>query len=484
MNILTIISDEHSYQAMANSGSLYADTPNLDRLASESKDFVNAYTSCPVCAPARASWFTGQFVNNLGTWDNSTPYDGRVHGIASWMKAHDIPVYHIGKTHFHVDGEYGFKDIELPGFLKSPDLGCYYRDDNVRRIGAERRFQRIGIKESESFDDKVVSATLDWLSNHGNDSSPWVLNVGLLDPHFPFYVTKEDWDYFEKRVDDIGLPSGVFPPYTSLNKPLESLRKYFAAETATEEIIRKVFIGYHAAIKELDTHIGMILDKLDELGLSDDTVVIYTSDHGEQLGYHGLWWKCCMFEESARIPLMIRYPGLKPDKIKAPVSIADIFPTMCSIMGIPVFADVDGESLIKLIRDGHDEERRDFAFSEYNAHGISGGMYMVRWKNYKYVHYTDSDSQLFNLSTDPGENNDIFPLSASDDSIKEIVENCRERLYSICNPDEVTARSKDFQRRMKAELCLPDEYTLERSVGFVPRPEYRKSVIVAEEKTR
>ena len=100
MNILTIISDEHSYQAMSNAGNMYAETPNLDRLAKISQNFANAYTSCPVCAPARASWFTGQYVCNLGTWDNSTPYDGRVYGIGSWLKKYDIPVYHIGKTHF------------------------------------------------------------------------------------------------------------------------------------------------------------------------------------------------------------------------------------------------------------------------------------------------------------------------------------------------------------------------------------------------
>ena len=471
MNIITIMSDEHSWQAMANAGSAYALTPNLDRLASLSQDFTNAYTSCPVCAPARASWFTGQYVCNLGTWDNSTPYDGGVYGIGSWMKEHDIAVHHIGKTHFHPDGDYGFASALAPGYLESPDLGCYYRDDNVRRLGAERRFQRIGIKKGPSHDDELVAMALRWLDDP--PSGPWVLDIGLLDPHFPFYVTQEHWDQFSAIIPE-HLPDGVLPPFTSLNGPLQSLRTYFAADLADEETTRRAFIGYFAAVKELDEHIGQILDKLEEKGLIDDTVVIYTSDHGEQLGYHGMWWKCCMFEQSAHIPLMIRHPRIPARKIEAPVSIADIFPTMCGIMGIDCPEDCDGQTLLALMKDGQDASRRDYAFSEYNAHGLSGGMYMIRWNHYKYVFYTEAEPQLFDLVADPSEDHDLYEASMTDPQLGKVVEECHWRLLECCDPFEVNRRSKDFQARMKKRLGLPESYTLERSVGYVPHPEYVK----------
>ena len=474
MNIVTIISDEHSYQAMANAGNMYAETPNLDRLASMAQDFTAAYSSCPVCAPARASWFTGQYVCNLGTWDNSTPYDGRVYGMASWLKEKGIPVHHIGKTHFHPDGDYGFASLQSPGFLESPDLGCYYRDDNVRRLGTEKRFQRIGIKTKPSHDDELVEMALKWLDEPHEDG--WVLNIGLLDPHFPFYVTQEHWDHFASVVGD-KLPSGVLPPFTSLNGPLESLRKYFAAELADEEITRRAFIGYYAAIKELDDHIGEILGKLEEKGLLENTAVIYTSDHGEQLGYHGMWWKCCMFEQSAHIPMMIYHPDIAAKKISDSVSIADLLPTMCGMLGVEAPSDCDGQSLYGLMRDGRDPGRRDYAFSEYNAHGLPGGMYMIRWGKYKYVFYTDADPQLFDEEADPAEDHDLFPLASGDPEIARVISECRNKLYSICDPYEVNRRSKDFQARMKKKLGLPDSYTLERSVGYVPHPEYRKSLI-------
>ena len=474
MNILTIISDEHSYQAMSNAGNMYAETPNLDRLAKISQNFTNAYTSCPVCAPARASWFTGQYVCNLGTWDNSTPYDGRVYGIGSWLKKYDIPVYHIGKTHFHPDGDYGFAGVVSPGFLESPDLGCYYRDANVRRLGAEKRFQRIGIKTKPSHDDYLVEKTLSWLDNAPD--YPWVLNVGLLDPHFPFYVTQEHWNHFSSVIG-ADLPKGVLPPFTSLNKPLESLRTYFAAELADEKITRKAFIGYYAAVKELDDHIGQILDKLEEKGLMDDTVIIYTSDHGEQLGFHGMWWKCCMFEQSAHVPMMIYVPGIAPKEIQKAVSIADIFPTMCSLMDIDIPEDCDGESVYPLIKGREDDFHRDYAFSEYNAHGLPGGIFMIRWKCYKYIFYTDAAPQLFNLSSDPEEDHDLVAEQSNDPKVMGILEICRGKLFDICNPYDVTERSKEFQARMKKKLGLPDSYTQERSIGYVPHPEYMKSLI-------
>lgn len=470
MNIVTIISDEHSYQAMANAGSLFAETPNLDRLASMSVNFTNAYTTCPVCAPARASWYTGQYVGHLGTWDNSTPYDGTVEGIASWLGKHEHPVHHIGKTHFHVDGEFGFASIEYPEYLKSPDLGCFYRKKKVARLGTEKRFQKIGFKEKESFDDKVVKLSLEWIDeNHDEDG--WALDIGLLDPHFPFYVEPEHWNHFAEKIKD--LPVSPEGPFTSLREPLTELRNYFRGDMVDDEILRKVFIGYHAAIKELDDHIGEILDKLESYDLLKDTVVVYTSDHGEQLGYHGMWWKCCMFEQSARIPMIVYHPGCRSRKIEHPVELVDLFPTMCDIFGVEKPEVLDGHSLLPLMMDGVDDDRPDFAFSEYNAHGISEGMFMIRWDRWKYVYFTGGYTpQLFDLVADPEEDHDLAIERPEDDDVKKAISECHRRLLSVTDPERTTARALDFQERSRIALGLPEDYTLERSFGAVPHPEY------------
>lgn len=473
MNIVYIMSDEHSGSAVFSSGDKNVVSPAIDRIAADGVTFSNAYTSCPLCVPARASGFTGQYVCRLGTWDNSTPYDGNVLGLAEHLGKNGVPFYQIGKTHFHCDGEFHFAGADNLGLLQVPDLGCYYRDDHVVRIGAEKRFQDISISDgTERFDDKVLKSALSWLEGHQKDAEPWVLGIGFIEPHFPFHIRQENWDYFETLFAKQELPAETLPPYTSLNDSLESLRHYFYGEMATEEIIRKVRIGYYAAIKELDEKIGSILDKLDTLGLAKDTMVVYTSDHGEQLGYHGLWWKCCMFEQSARIPLIVSLPGSPKAVATDPVSLVDIFPTICDAMHVPLPKPLDGQSVWPLLTNGGNAGRRDFAFSEYNAHGMSGGMFMIRWKKYKYVFYTTEAPQLFDLEKDPKENHDLVKDAGDTQMVRTVLAECRKRLESICDPFEVTARAKAFQKTMKHELGLPDSYCIGRGGAFVPHPEY------------
>lgn len=473
MNVITIMSDEHSWSAMGCSGNPLVKTPNLDRLAAMSVNFNNAYTTCPVCAPARASWFTGQYVNRIGTWDNSTPYDGTVRGMSQYLNDHEISTYHFGKTHFHCDGDYEFARLEMPGYLNTPDLGCYYRDEKVGRINAEKRFEKIGIKQEPDHDDKVTGLAVDWLKKNKDKKEPWNLEIGYLDPHFPFYVKQEDWDYYEKLVTEI--PSGTLEPYTSLNEPLSYMRAYFKGETATPEMIRKVFIGYYAAVAALDKRIGIILDTLEELDLLKNTAIIYTSDHGEQMGFHGLWWKCCMFEHSAHIPLMIYHPKVDPCIQDHPVTLVDLYPTVCEMMGIKTPGNIDGESLYDLMTNGFDEKKRDFAFSEYHAHGMPCGMFMIRWDEYKYVHYTGYSPQLFHLGEDLGEDHDLVLQSDPDGRIRELLKEGERRLLSVCDPDEVDARAKEFQKRMKTALGVESGYTLERG-SWVPHPEHVKEV--------
>lgn len=472
MNFITIMSDEHSGSAIHASGDRLAVTPNLDYLIGKGVNFTEAYTTCPVCAPARASWFTGQYVCRMGTWDNSTPYDGKIPGMSDYLAAGGVDLYHIGKTHFHVDGDYRFRGQDNLGLLSVPDLGCYYRDQNVARIGAEKRYSEIGISDGEErFDDKVLRSTLSWLEEHASDEKPWALNVGFIEPHFPFRIKKENWDFFEERFRDIPLDKEMLPPFTSLNSSLDSLRKYFKTELATEEVTKRIRIGYYASIKELDDKIGAILEKLRELGIEDDTAIIYTSDHGEQLGYHGLWWKCTMFDQSARIPMIAAIPGIGKKTVSDPVSLTDVLPTICEAMGAEAPEGIDGQSFLGLAN-GSPSGHRDFAFSEFNAHGLYGGMYMIRWRNYKYVFYTEDPPQLFDMESDPMENSDLFPLRNERKDIADAIDECHMRLLSVCDPFEVTERSREFQRKMKEKLGLPEEYTVGRGGSFVPHPDY------------
>lgn len=467
MNIVTVMSDEHSYQMMQFVDHSILKTPNLDRLAAESAVFDSCYTPCPVCAPARASFISGRYVNRIGTWDNSTPYDGTVPGLSHCLSRNLIPYINIGKTHFHHEGDYGFAYQEYPGYLRRPDIGCFFRDQKRGRVGAEKRFEKIGLKTEESYDDQVLASSLAWLDQHGHEEN-WYLYVGFLDPHFPFYVKKENWDYFEQRISQV--PERLKPPFTSLNEPLNWLRTYFKCQDVPEETVRKLLIGYHCAIAELDERIGILLDKIDALGLKESTIFCYTSDHGEQLGYHGLWWKCCMFEQSAHIPMIVRVPGQTPRRIPDPVNLTDWFPTVCDYMDLPIPEGLDGQSLRPLIETGACGSHQDFSFSEYSAHGIPNSMFLIRWKQYKYVYFCYDKPQLFDLAADPFEDRSLLEYAPDDPTVRTAAQECHKRLLSVCDPYEVDQRAKEFQRRAKQALGIT-EYDTDMGNCPVPHPE-------------
>lgn len=467
MNIITVMSDEHSYQMMQFIDHSILKTPNLDRLAAESTVFDSCYTPCPVCAPARGSFITGQYVHRIGTWDNSTPYDGTVLGLSHYLTGHGISYTCIGKTHFHHEGDYHFTHQEYAGYMHRPDIGCFFRDQKVGRVGAEKRFEKIGLKTEESYDDRVLHASIHWLEKHHKESN-WYLYIGFLDPHFPFYVKEENWNYFESKITSV--PDILKPPFSSLNESLNWLRTYFKCETVPEETVRKLLIGYHCAIAELDERIGILLDKIDELGLKDSVIFCYTSDHGEQLGYHGLWWKCTMFEQSAHVPMIVRVPGITPQRIADPVNLVDWFPTVCDYMQLPTPAGLSGSSLRPFLETGATRNHPDFSFSEYSAHGVPHSMFLIRWKKYKYVYFCYDKPQLFDLSADPEENHSLLegvPISA--DAMM-IAEECHKRLLSVCNPYEVDTRALTFQKKTKEQLGIT-EYNTDMGACPVPHPE-------------
>ncbi len=456
MNQIVIMSDEHSYDMMAYFGQDLL-TPNLDRLARESQLFRNAYSPCPVCAPARAAFFTGRYVNRLGTWDNATSYDGKVQGMAAYMTDQGRLFYATGKTHFHPDGDYGFTKGSLLGFMGHSDVGALFRSENVERIGAKERYQNIRVREEgeSKRDDEVLEEALAYLEEL-KDQENWTLYVGFLDPHFPFNVKKEYWDYYDERIKQI--PAALKPPYTSLNKSLESLRKYFACDFVDEENTRKLLVGYCAAISELDERIGTILDAVDAMGLADKTAILYSSDHGEQSGYHGLWWKCTMFEESAHVPFLLKVPGVVPREYEVPVNLVDIFPTLCGMSDLNLPEGIDGKSLWPLINGDEKRLSKDYTFSEYHAHGMPRGVYMIRWQQYKYILYLGDEEQLFDLEQDPAENYNLLSIDRVSGDSMAVAEVCRRRLYDVCDPLEVDLRARKFQYDYRQKLGI-EAYT-------------------------
>lgn len=476
MNVLIIMSDEHSYQAMGCSGHELVETPNLDQLATDGALFNQCYTNSPLCTPSRASAFTGLYVHQLGTWDNATPYDGKVPGISQHLNQHGKEMTSFGKLDFHPDSEYEGLNIYCPLQRSIVDTGAFFRDSEQPRPGVKKRFQSIGIRDKECLDDQVRNEAIDWLNSKSKSDEPWILNLGFFHPHFPFFVKEKYWDKYDPLVTEI--PESAKSPFPELNEPLQALRRHFGGETVDEETIRRMHVGYNSLVTELDDNIGAVLKVLEERGLAEDTLVIYTSDHGEQNGNHGLWFKCCMFEESTRIPLIMRGPGIKSGiQVDNLVSLVDLFPTVCDALAIPLPDRVQGNSWLKLANCEEDADRKDFVFSEYHAHGVPDGMYMIRWRQWKYVYYVGYPPQLFNMNSDPEEFQDLSPLAKTEEEIREVIAECEKRLYSICDPIKVNQRAKEFQEKTRLLLGITgydqgDPMNQSTPSFPVPHPEY------------
>jgi choline-sulfatase len=530
MNVLIIMSDEHSNNAMGCSGHQIVRTPVLDRLAGEGAMFTQAYTNCPVCTPARASFFTGRYVHELGTWDNSTPYDGKIKGMSQHLAEHGQTMHSIGKLDLHPDGQYDGLVASRPGHRSRIDVGAFFRESGEPKPLVEERYNRIGIREGLSNDQRVLEETVQWLKQRSNKQQPeigagtstsmgletgagtgngsgtgagissgsemgsgtgieaetdkpWMLYVGFSHPHFPFYVKQHYWDLYNELIKEV--PDFLNRPFTELNEPLRALRHYFRSDVLDEEMIRRMLVGYYALTNELDDNIGTILRTLEEEGLDEDTLIIYTSDHGEQLGRHGLWFKCSMYEETSNVPMIVKGPHVAPGtRVDQPVSLVDLFPTVCEALGLPLPENVPGRSLLTLAGGEEDPSRNDFAFSEYHAHGMPVGMYMIRWQQWKYVYFTDGIApQLFDLEHDPEEMIDLAGRAESVASIGEVLLECNKRLRSVCDPEEAENRAREFQAKTKRELGL-DSFTIgdPASSGYVdkklkvPHPEYIASL--------
>lgn len=469
VNVLVIMSDEHSHQVMGCAGHPVVQTPVLDRLAREGTMFANCYTPSPICTPGRASFFTGRYVNTLGTWDNATPYDGKVRGISQHLHAQGEKLTSFGKLDLHPDGVYEGLEATMSVPRAHAQLESCFRGEQVH-MGLEKRFEQMDYREGECFDDKIRNLATEWLETKKGGSEPWVLYVGFMDPHFPFYARKERWEQYEWLVQDV--PESAKGPFDELNEPLRQLRSHFRGDTVNEATVRKAHVGYYAMTTRLDENVGAIWDKLRELGMEEDTLIIYTSDHGEQLGHHGLWWKCCMYEESAHVPLIMKGPGVRKGAVvHEPVSLVDIFPTICEARNIAIPTDIPGKSLLPLARGEEDPSRADFAFSEYHAHGVPSGMYMIRWKQWKAVYYVGYAPQLFNLEEDPEEMKDLTPLAGESPLLQEVLSECETRLYSVCDPVEVSERALRFQRELRVKLGLKPDFSHPK-VTAVPHPVY------------
>ncbi len=452
-NLLLIVSDEHQSRAMGCAvewaNKLDIKTPNLDRLAARGIRFTNAYTPSPICVPARASFASGQYVHVNRLWDNAMPYSGKPKGWGHALQEKGVTVESIGKLHYRSDEDPAGFDVEHIPMQVAGGVGMVWASirKEEERVSVPGRMlgDYIGPGHSKytEYDEAVVSRTIKWLHDRSHMSSdPWCLYVGLVAPHFPLVVPPEFFELYPldelPEVKQHPAKGYIRHPWVEKQNAMGSSEDKFK----NEEERLTAMASYYGLCSWLDYNVGRILKALDEAGFRDNTTIIYTSDHGDNVGARGLWGKSNMYEESAAIPMIMSGPHLAPSICHTPVSWIDVSATIAEHFGTSLSCDTPGSSIKDIASMPYDPER--VVFSEYHAAGAVSGAFMVRKGAWKYIHYVGFEPELFNLKDDPEE---LQNLAHSAEFVLKL-EELNAELQSICDPEETDALAHADQAAM------------------------------------
>ncbi|MEP1208971.1 MAG: sulfatase-like hydrolase/transferase [Rhizobiaceae bacterium] len=481
-NLLVIISDEHRKDAMGCVGHPIVKTPNLDALAARGTLFENAYTPSPMCVPTRAALACGDHVHRIGNWDSATPYDG---SRRSWMKHlrhQGVDVTSIGKLHFRsAEDDNGFSEEILPMHVVGGvgwAIGLL-RDDPPPYDAAAELAKDVGVGSSTytDYDLAITEATENWLAGQQDNKKPWAGFVSLVSPHYPLTCPKDYYDLYDPA--DMDLPVAYDPGRRPSHSELRNVAGFFDYDRYFDmQKMREAKAAYYGLTSFMDNCVGRILAALEANNLSEDTLVVYVSDHGDMMGDQGFWTKQVMYEASVGVPMIAAGPGMpRGNRVATGTSLLDIAATALDVCGVEhdeQSRQLPGKSL-REIANAEDERDRTI-FSEYHDGGSTTGTFMVRWQNWKYIHYVGHQPQLFDLNADPHELNDLASAAGDDARLAAALQEGDRRLRQICDPEAINQRCFADQKRRIEELGGRDACINAYVFNHTPTPDEQEKM--------
>ncbi|MBC8247636.1 MAG: choline-sulfatase [Deltaproteobacteria bacterium] len=415
-NFLLIMADQMAAPALPFYGHPVVQTPYLSHLAENGVVFSNAYCNSPLCAPSRFSMLTGQLTSRIGAYDNAAYFAADVPTFAHYLRTLGYHTCLSGKMHLvGADQLHGFEerlttDIYPSDFGWTPDWenfekrpSWYHNMLSVVQAGTCKASNQI------DFDEEVTHQSVRKIYDlaRDKDQSPFLLLVSFTQPHDPFTITPEYWNRYDQN--EIDLPAVPQIPYERLDPHSKRLHHVCALGqyAQTEKRIRNARHAYYGMISYIDDKVGQLLQALKGAGLSEDTIVIFLSDHGEMLGERGLWYKMTFFEWSARVPMIFHFPArFSPHRVAQTVSLVDVLPTLVEIANDGCaggYADsLDGQSLLPSL-EGNEIKGAGTVYGETLCEGAIAPVVMIGRDRYKYVYSDPDPSQLYDLEADPNE---------------------------------------------------------------------------------
>ncbi len=418
-NILVIMSDEHNASVLGCYGNKVIRTPNLDGLASRGVVFESCYCNSPLCVPSRLSFTAGKYISRVGAWNNNRRLPPDSPSLPRLLNAVGYESFLCGKMHYDTACRYGF--TEIGGNMNRSQMTGRGNRRPPGKLepapGYSNRFQDCHTGETSgplNHDRAVTAGVLEFLQQRKSADKPFFLLAGYLTPHFPLIVPEPYWAHYHDKVPMPLIPAGFLE---SLPLNYQHLRVGFHVEDVPPDLVKKGRELYYGLTEWMDAEAGKVLSALTASAAASNTVVIYTADHGENLGEHGLWWKNALYEQAARVPLIVSWPARWPggQRRVGACSLVDVVQTIAELGGARTPPDWNGDSLLPWL-ERPSTPWKDRAVSEYYAHNIASGYAMIRSGQYKYVYHTAPDAEhpaqreLYDLQADPGEFHNLAAL--------------------------------------------------------------------------
>ncbi|MBC8353797.1 MAG: sulfatase-like hydrolase/transferase [Planctomycetes bacterium] len=475
------MTDQHRWDCIGANGNRLIKTPNLDRLAAAGANFTHFFVQAPVCVPSRASFFTGRYPHSHRNRVNYTPLDRGEVLMQHRLREAGYATASVGKLHYHPPNvteakRTGFDFVELhdavPQLDRFSDYAAWRKIHDPQATLPHRALAkdipqgknpfRQAIDEKYSETTWAGERTRHYIRQLAAGEQPFFIFSSFWKPHSPFEVPQS----FDAMYDDIEIP---LPDQMTLDEimrlppPLRKLiLRFRPSYDLDRERLQWMYRSYYGAISHIDREIGAILAALDDAGVADNTIVVFSSDHGDQLLEHGLMGKNCFFEASVRVPFIVRFPDhVRPAQYEELVESVDLLPTLFELAGLPEPYSNQGRSLVGLISgDGSDYTPREVVFSEniipevitggrdefefIKGEGIRGIRHpdakMVRTRRWKYVYYPEGFAELYDLEADPHEMTNLAEDMKYREQVYEMKDHLLRWLTTADEPDQIAPR--------------------------------------------
>ncbi|KAK4982723.1 hypothetical protein LTR66_009131 [Elasticomyces elasticus] len=422
-------------------------TPNLDALAAKSVVFDSAYCNSPLCAPSRMAMVTGQLPSKIGSYDNACSISPDTPTYAHYLRRAGYETTLAGKMHFTGDQLHGYEnrltaDVYPADFgwavnWDEPDrrLEWYHNASSILQAGPCVRSNQL------DYDEEVLYKSKQYVYDHvrqGAGARPFALTVSFTHPHDPYCIEEKYWDMYEDvEIDlpEVRIAKEEQDPHSKRLQHVTDLKD----QDFTDEQIRRARRAYYGAVSYVDDCVGQLLAVLKQCRLEENTIVVFSGDHGDMLGERDLWYKMSYFESSVRVPLLVSWPRhYRAHRVPQNVSTLDILPTLVDLVSAKLVPELplDGKSLLPHLLGldgGHDT-----VFAEYMGEGTVAPLMMIRRGPWKYITCPADPPQLYNLCADPKELRNLATTSPDDDTTT---------AAAVFRAFEAEARAKwDFER--------------------------------------